>query len=184
MSVASSAPFRRMTSVTRPAPGVPEQSIRKPPVRRDLKPGLSFQRDISTDLEAVSINPTVLSQSPGAAKRVNHHDQNQHQNQLHNQHHNHNHKNHQKPVAVRHRTAPSPPGFQTPVSHPAPSGFHGSYQVQQSQMPSASRPPMPSSQNQASPQSTTGRTPRAGQASPQRNPMGGRGSPQRRPFVP
>ena len=125
---------------------------------------------------AVSINPTVLSQSPGAAKRVNHHN--------HNQHHNHNHKNNQKPVAGSHRTAPSPPGFQTPVSHPAPSGFHGSYQIQQSQMPSTSRPPMPSSQNQASPQSTTGRTPKVGQASPQRSPMGGQGSPQRRPFVP
>ena len=127
-------------------------------------------------ISAVSINPTVLSQSPGAAKRVN--------NQHHNQHHNHNHKNNQKPVAGSHRTAPSPPGFQTPVNHPAPSGFRGSYQFQQSQMPSTSRPPMPSSQSQASPQSTTGRTPRAGQASPQRSPVGGRGSPQRRPFVP
>ena len=127
---------------------------------------------------AVSINPTVLSQSPGAAKRVNHHNHN------HKQHHNHNHKNNQKPVAGSHRTAPSPPGFQTPVSHPAPSGFHGSYQFQQSQMPSTSRPPMPSSQNQASPQSMAGRTPRAGQDSPQKSPMGERGSPQRRPFVP
>ena len=135
---------------------------------------------------AVSINPTVLSESPGAAKRVNNHNQNQLHNQHHNQNHNHNqsHKNHQKPVAGSHRTAPSPPGFQTPVNHPAPSGFHGSYQIQQSQMPSTSRPPMPSSQNQASPQSTTGRTPKVGQASPQRSPMGGQGSPQRRPFVP
>ena len=118
---------------------------------------------------AVSINPTVLSQSPGAAKRVNH---NQHHNQHHNQLQNHNqHQNHQKHVAGSHRTAPSPPGFQTPVTHPAPSGFHGSYQFQQSQMPSTSRPPMPSSQNQASPQSTTGRTPKVGQASPQRRPF-------------
>merc|ERR1712223_1083125 len=104
--------------------------------------------------------------SPGAAKRVNNH--NQHNNQHNNQHH-----NHQKPVAGSHRTAPSPPGFQTPVTHPAPSGFHGSYQFQQSQMPSTSRPPMPSSQNQASPQNMAGgRSPRSGQASPQRSPMG------------
>jgi len=92
MSVAT-APLRRMTSVSRPAPNAPE----RPPVRRDLKPD-TVQIQRSTDSQALSVTPTVLASSPGGAKRSVH-----------------------QQKSGTPRNAPMPPtGFQTSSQKPTP----------------------------------------------------------------